>query len=270
MERTPLTLEEVKKITLDILLHIDAFCREHDIPYYMAYGTALGAVRHGGFIPWDDDVDLIMRREDYERFLREFRDTQGRYMCLSFEEGTYPFPFAKIVDSETEQHPRYMKRVPGQGIGVDIFPFDTFRTSDPKVALKWKKRASAVFKRLRYTRYNSLSEVNAERFLPVHTLFYLWCNLWGTKFYHNKLLRLMRRMRGNGTLCGLCASMDTDIRHVYDVKLLDGRAEYDFEGHKLYSFADIHGFLRVAYGEKYMTPPPPEKRIAHIAESYRK
>lgn len=268
MQHTPLTLEEVQAVTLDILVHIDAFCRERGIAYSLGYGSALGAVRHGGFIPWDDDVDLVMRREEYERFLGEFSDPTGRYVCLSFEAGTYPYPFAKIVDTHTVQQPANMKPVANMGIGVDIFPYDTFRGEDTARILKQKARASAVFKRLRYTRYNSLSEVNAGRFLPVHTLFYLWCNLWGTKFYRNKLLRRMRRMRGEGPYVGLCASMETDIRKIYDRDLFDSLVECEFAGHRFFLFADAHRYLCGVYGDSYMTPPPPEKRIAHIALSY--
>ena len=60
--------EELKQLQIGILDHIDAFCRKHDINYSLAFGTLLGAVRHGGYIPWDDDIDIMMLREDYERF----------------------------------------------------------------------------------------------------------------------------------------------------------------------------------------------------------
>ena len=66
-------LKELKKIELDILLYIDRICREHNLLYYMAYGTLLGAVRHKGFIPWDDDIDIVMPRPDYEKLIKIMR-----------------------------------------------------------------------------------------------------------------------------------------------------------------------------------------------------
>lgn len=268
MQHTPLTLEEVQAVTLDIMVHVDAFCRERGIAYSLGYGSALGAVRHGGFIPWDDDIDLVMRREEYERFLGEFSDPTGRYICLSFEEGTYPYPFAKIVDTHTVQQPANMKPIPNMGIGVDIFPYDTFQGEDIARILKWKERAAAALRCLRYTHYNSLSEINSERFLPLHTAFYLWCRLFGTRHYTKKLRRLTARMQGEGPFVGLCASIDADIRKIYDRDLFDSLVECEFAGHRFFLFSDAHRYLCGVYGDSYMTPPPPEKRIAHIALSY--
>src|SRR6476661_6158451 len=71
-ELRPLTLGELRSVQLQILRQVDHFCREHDVPYFLAWGTLLGARRHGGYIPWDDDVDLMMFRQDYDRFEREF------------------------------------------------------------------------------------------------------------------------------------------------------------------------------------------------------
>ena len=67
-----LSLEEIKKIELNILLSFKQFCEEHDLRYYLAGGTLLGAIRHRGFIPWDDDIDVCMPRKDYEIFIKEF------------------------------------------------------------------------------------------------------------------------------------------------------------------------------------------------------
>ena len=63
---------------MDLLEEIHRFCQEHHIVYYLSSGTLLGAVRHGGYIPWDDDIDLYMPRESYERFVKEYTDTEGR------------------------------------------------------------------------------------------------------------------------------------------------------------------------------------------------
>ena len=85
-----LTLQELKEIEFDLLKVFDTFCRENNIRYFLAYGTLLGAVRYKKFIPWDDDVDLLIPREDYNRMISLFRD-DDRYRLFAFEKDeTYP------------------------------------------------------------------------------------------------------------------------------------------------------------------------------------
>ena len=75
MERK-LTLNDIKKVSLDILISIHEYCKANGIKYSLGYGTMLGAVRHKGFIPWDDDIDILMMREDYDRFLSGYKDSK--------------------------------------------------------------------------------------------------------------------------------------------------------------------------------------------------
>ena len=74
-----LTLDEVKKIQLEILAYIDSFCKNNNISYFINYGTLLGAVRHKGFIPWDDDIDISMDREHYNMFIEKFNEDSSKY-----------------------------------------------------------------------------------------------------------------------------------------------------------------------------------------------
>ena len=87
-----LTADETKKIELEILLHVDKFCRDNGIQYFLAYGTLIGAVRHKGFIPWDDDVDINMSRENYNWMIENYNrmNPGGRYKLIS------PFAKAKV------------------------------------------------------------------------------------------------------------------------------------------------------------------------------
>ena len=78
-------LEELKKIELDILLYIDKVCSENDLRYMLCGGTLLGAVRHKGFIPWDDDIDIMMPRPDYNKFIEILNKSNGKYKILTSE-----------------------------------------------------------------------------------------------------------------------------------------------------------------------------------------
>ncbi|CAG5214536.1 phosphorylcholine transferase LicD1 [Streptococcus pneumoniae] len=98
-----LTVEDAKQIELEILDYIDTLCKKHNINYIINYGTLIGAVRHEGFIPWDDDIDLSMPREDYQRFINIFQKEKSKYELLSLEtDKNYFNNFIKITDSTTK------------------------------------------------------------------------------------------------------------------------------------------------------------------------
>ena len=95
-----INVEELKQIQLNILKFVDKFCKENNLKYYLAYGTLLGAVRHKGYIPWDDDIDIIMFREDYEKFVTTFKDVNYKVFATEVN-SKYPYPFAKVGDTRT-------------------------------------------------------------------------------------------------------------------------------------------------------------------------
>ena len=99
-KRRPISVEEHKKIMLEILLYFDKFCKEHNLRYYLADGSLIGCIRHQGFIPWDDDIDLEMPRPDWLKLKELFVD-QGPYvLCTPFDKDSR-FHFSKIYDSRT-------------------------------------------------------------------------------------------------------------------------------------------------------------------------
>ena len=114
---------------MGILDSVHSFCEAHGLRYFLSSGTLIGAVRHKGYIPWDDDIDIYMPRKDYEQFLRTFKDKTGNYRVLapSVSESTgsdaYYYTFAKVIDTRTLM---VEKETKGFEIGVfmDIFPVD--------------------------------------------------------------------------------------------------------------------------------------------------
>lgn len=110
---------------LDILLHVDKFCKEHNIRYWLSSGTLLGAVRHGGFIPWDDDVDIEMMREDYIRFEQLYEGDEDHVLHTHKNDLHYIMPYAKVRDrhSVVEEHSGG-ENFKYKGVFIDIFALE--------------------------------------------------------------------------------------------------------------------------------------------------
>lgn len=121
-----MTLEEVQSVELSLLDHVAGFCEAHALTYYLAYGTLLGAVRHGGFIPWDDDADILMPREDYDRFVAEFSDDDRYFLVRPFQK-EFGFAWAKVVDKRTSYENTKFCMPDSYGLSLDVFPLDSDR-----------------------------------------------------------------------------------------------------------------------------------------------
>ena len=117
------TTSELKVCLLDVMDEIDSFCREHNIRYFMLGGTMLGSVRHKGYIPWDDDIDIGMFREDYEKFINLYESKKGYKLFCIEKDPTYYLPFAKLVDPQISLY-EDVYRAPEIGAYVDIFQLD--------------------------------------------------------------------------------------------------------------------------------------------------
>ncbi len=125
MEEKRITLQEMQCYVSNILRRFDEFCNEKELTYYVGYGTLLGAIRHNGFIPWDDDIDIMMPRDDYDKLLKySFIDDEKRYEIVSSKNRRgWPYPFAKCVDNNTELIEQQFNS--GTiGVYIDLFPLD--------------------------------------------------------------------------------------------------------------------------------------------------
>ncbi len=143
--QTPASLRAHQLVMLDMLRELDRICRKHDIPYMLYAGTLLGAVRHEGFIPWDDDLDVIMLRADYQRFLQvASTELDNRYYLQGEYSDHWPMFFSKLRRNGTACIERYIPKddQTHMGVYIDIFPCDNL--SDHYAVGKMQFLASKV------------------------------------------------------------------------------------------------------------------------------
>lgn len=260
-------LKELKTIQLDILTAIDEFCSSNDIKYSIACGTMLGAVRHGGYIPWDDDIDIYMLREDYNRFETLFPQTLNKYLCLASIKrlSNWTLPFAKVYDNRTLIIEKRSKQS-YIGVNIDIFPIDDVpedeREWNEYNTIRRKKILDLRHKKLRFSLLNSFAKnlgviayslkflFTSSRSLAVE------CNQLAQKFNNKGFDRVFEN------------SLGMSVKQPFSKNLFDDIIDIQFEGRYFKGFKNYDEYLTCVFGN-YMVLPPSEKRISeHTIDAY--
>lgn len=257
-----LTLREIQKIELDILSDIDRFCRENGIGYSLDGGTLLGAVRHHGFIPWDDDIDIIMPREDYDRFVKTYHSENGRYVLYS-KDTNPPYRtqlFAKVIDTRTIADEGQYKRQVAYGLWVDIFPADHIPVDD-RLCRRIQKR----FLRYRHLLYvRNLKQSQKSLRDVVFSALYLFRSDMSVL---RSLDRYAAKADSSGRVTNLSMVSDDLIGFHFPAAWFEDLTEYPFEGRRFLGFAAYDRYLTEVYGD-YMTLPPIEQRETHFVTAF--
>lgn len=253
-----LTSEELKNVQLRILDYVDKFCRENNIEYSLAAGTLLGAVRHKGFIPWDDDIDIALYRKDYDMLLAHAEEwlPENYNIITADKDIRYPKYFAKIEDTNTTLVENFSLGYIG-GIYVDIFPLDDVPNN--KLLRNIHYRKFHFYRKLQYYAYRNPYKhgkgIGA-------TLMALFQKFLSKKSLHQAMQRVITEYNEH-TDCDYVMTHD-DGTCAYPKSCLQTPRKYLFENREFDGPTDANIFLSSYYGKDYMQLPPVEKRRSHF------
>ena len=249
--------EEIKEIELGVMDYIHNLCEKENINYSLAYGTLLGAVRHKGYIPWDDDVDISLKRDEYDKLYQAvLRDNDPIYKVASWEnDARYPYPFYRVYDARTVYENNYIENDIDLGICVDVFPFDYYADVNKEmVKLDTYRRLSV------YTLYGIHSK-NAGLKNIVRYLLVLVFRLTRVKTWNKKMNILSMQANDSDSIDYLMENKRTSTK--FEKTLLDKVMDSPFED-RIYKIPeDSYQILSAIYGDDFMEIPPVEKRVKH-------
>ena len=270
------SLEETHQLLAGILESFAAYCDAHDLKYYLVGGTLLGAVRHKGFIPWDDDIDVGMPREDYERLLVLVKNEPIRddLYVISGEEGTFTWPFAEVVMNGTKVERESRAYIEDQyqvdQLFIDVFPQDGWPST--------RTGAKRLLKRMRWHQFwfqlaKARAGAGTTALRKVLKTPFVWiAGLVGAERIRDRIIRIAKKrafsesenvgcvanaVNGIGEWC-----LRSEVEN-YEIAQFEGK-EYTIPGSWKY-------YLSVGYGRNgdFMTLPPESERKTHRMNVYR-
>lgn len=252
-----MTDEEIQQVLLSILKYLDSLCCEHGLHYMLCSGTCLGAIRHRGFIPWDNDADIMLPREDYEKLLSLlYSKSKKPYKVLTMENcPDYIYPFAKVIDSRTFVDEPFHKKISNYGVFVDIFPVDGLPPNEKERNKHIRKlRKLVLCLRSKTAKHSMLKQIATNIRFCTRSKFY-FCKkinriaaqykisasdyvmdvIWGTKFFYRK-------------------TIEAFITIPFE--------NFEFKVSKYYD-----DYLKMIYGD-YLELPPISERYKHDIKAY--
>lgn len=261
-ENKELSMDEIKSIMIRMMVQFDEFCTKNNLRYYLAYGTLLGAIRHKGFIPWDDDVDVFMPREDYDRLLT-FSNVSETIKIVSHinKNGCWhPFCYSNLIDTTTSMVSVNMGDKSGKGVFIDIFPVDNL----PKNNMK-RKIHIRILRRMLNTLWWTLPSKQKGKIKK----------FVGTHVNPDKLADKIdkKAKKYNKKPMQHLSVVTSDPRYNRDFGGIDSFEPYrtaEFEGHMLRIPNKTEEMLTIFYGDYMQLPPESQRNPHHNTKFYRK
>ncbi|MBE6864709.1 MAG: LicD family protein [Ruminococcus flavefaciens] len=258
-----LSLEEKKKISFEILCNLNSICEKYNITYFLAYGSLIGAIRHKGFIPWDDDIDLWIPISQYEKFLEIVKKETDYSVLDHIHDIGWPRGFSKVSDKDTIVfHDSEKYRTKSRyGVSVDIFPLFAVK-SDASWCNKILKTRNRIVYLQRYSlgvyKKNSISAICkaiASKMLIV---------MKKDEMYYKKKLFQLEQTASDSRQVGCIVSV-YKMKDIHDIACFGETIKVEFEGKFFSAPIGYDRILRDIYGD-YLKLPSIKNRVSHGAE----
>ena len=272
-----ISLRDLQIIELNILKKIIEICERHNLTYFALGGTLLGSIRHKGFIPWDDDIDIGMPRPDYEKFLRiaplELKDP---YMItgIQYDNAEYYYYYARVIDKNITLVRRSSMKTVTINAWVDVFPLDGV-PEESKTFDKWYKKARRLNRLFQFSQYeyyfkfNDLKGANLKRYftagLKQIIKFIKVYKLVNKKSIWKKLDKHLKKYdyKNSTRLINICGYWG--VKEMFPKEYYGKGNLYEFEDIMIRGPVDYHAVLTQMYGD-YMTPPKDADKEHHYIE----
>lgn len=248
-----LTTDDIRALQLEMMDEIDAFCRANGIRYALAFGTMLGAIRHKGFIPWDDDMDIIMPLEDMMLFKKKFQSNTIQYLDIDTCKH-YDYHFSRVAHLATFSKDGLAGK--SYGVNIDLYPVVGMPDTEEEIRSFLKSLKPLYAKRMNYMKWKS----RAVRFLPVTTI-----------PHFDEVIRQFRdivlyRFPYEGAKNYLHAG-DVTLVDIFSFDVFENLIDVEFEGRQYKGVGRYHDYLTHCYGD-YMQLPPEDQRVPYHGGAY--
>lgn len=259
----PLEIDEIRHIQLNILASIDEFCDHNKMSYFLTGGTLIGAVRHKGYIPWDDDIDINMPRKDFNQFINEFNKNRNDNLKVIYYtiDNNFPFTFAKVIDSNT----LLVENIDSDfslGVNIDVFPLENLDNDINKVS----KLSNKISFYRNLLAIKTVKQSSNRKFYKRFILFLgkkllYYCSI---KYIINKISVLSQRYidNENSRYVSVLSVFTYGKGEIIERKEYSNYIKLDFEGKKYRAPIGYDKVLRNLYGD-YMRLPPKENQVTH-------
>ena len=253
--------EQVKCAQLDLVMELDRICRKHNISYFLTGGTLIGAIRHNGFIPWDDDLDVALLRKDYDRLMEVLKTEldPAYYVHDWYTDPASPLPYCKLRIRGTHYTETVSQKAKcDDGIFIDLFPFDP-APGDPAVRRR-QARQIYFLRRVLMVRAGYVLDKGSTVKRLVYSFLKLFSYCRSMESWKEQFKKVSKMgTEDSGLVISTCGAYSYE-RELKPSDMLDAVTEHIFEGKMLFIPEKYDEFLRSYYGD-YMQLPPEEQRV---------
>ena len=255
----PISTTELQNIQLDILKEVHNFCVASHLRYSLSSGTLIGAIRHDGFIPWDDDIDIMMPRPDYEAFIQNFHHDYLEVMDYS-KDSNYPFTYGKVYDRRTILKEKASKTWENS-VYIDVFVIDGLGEDLQKAQAHYRQ-----IRKIRDILTVKIVQLSSNRNFIRNLELMVLKVLISCLPYHSiqkRIIKMMKKFNFENSEYAGNLNFGNENR-IFKRSMYESLTTHKFEDASFFILKDYETYLSKVYGD-YMQLPPEEKRVTHHA-----